>query len=720
MAGQVSPGIVLRERDLTTSTIVNTQSNTAAFVGSFEKGPVGTITSIATEKELLDTFGKPNNNNYEDWFVAQTFLNYGGQLQVARINDASLKNAVNNSGSSSSYWRLYVQDNGEFPSSGLVKIDNEFLFYGWKNTQTDPTYPIPVGTEYLGVSPNSGRGRLGTIATTHLTGATVTLWNYADSVTDTTIIESVDATETIFDLDSSAGFAANDYARIVDLVDGDTEIVKIISVESGDQVVVLRAQLGTTALTGGTGYTFTKLVFSATADTTTLVFDYPRVSGSTPPLILSSSDFETNFGSYDFLFVAKTAGTWSNNYKVSYATGDLSVGTYNSLNVGNGTLWSSLALRPGNDTDVHFAIIDDAGNIVETFLYLSVIEGATDEQGSSIYYKDVLNRRSSFVYAGPETIVDTDDVLTLGGGADAYTTNVSAIETAYDLFADVEAINIDFVICGGSLANQASQVSKAQKAISIASTRKDCIAFVSPHKGFVNLSSTSNQRDDIIDFFDAVGSSTSYAVFDSGYKYVYDRFNDTYRYIPCCGDVAGLCVEVSATSEDWFSPAGTNRGNLKSVVKLAYIPTKGDRDKLYQKRINPIASFPGQGVVLFGDKTALATPSAFDRINVRRLFLAVERRVNQLAKNVLFELNDAATRSYFANAVNSYLAEVQAKRGVLEYLVVCDETNNTSDVIDRNEFVAELYLKPSRSINYITITFVATRSGVSFSEIVGR
>jgi hypothetical protein len=720
MAGQVSPGIVLRERDLTTSTIVNTQSNTAAFVGSFEKGPVGTITSIATEKELLDTFGKPNNNNYEDWFVAQTFLNYGGQLQVARINDENLKNAVNNSGSSSSYWRLYVQDNGEFPSSGLVKIDNEFLFYGWKNTQTDPTYPIPVGTEYLGVSPNSGRGRLGTIATTHLTGATVTLWNYEDSVTDTTIIESVDATETIFDLDSSAGFAANDYARIVDLVDGDTEIVKIISVESGDQVVVLRAQLGTTALTGGTGYTFTKLVFSATADTTTLVFDYPRVSGSTPPLILSSSDFETNFGSYDFLFASKTAGTWSNNYKVSYATGDLSVGTYNSLNVGNGTLWSSLALRPGNDTDVHFAIIDDAGNIVETFLYLSIIEGATDEQGASIYYKDVLNRRSSFVYAGPETIVDTDDVLTLGGGADAYTTNVSAIEAAYDLFADVEAINIDFVICGGSLANQASQVSKAQKAISIASTRKDCIAFVSPHKGFIGLSSTSNQRDDIIDFFDAVGSSTSYAVFDSGYKYVYDRFNDTYRYIPCCGDVAGLCVEVSATSEDWFSPAGTNRGNLKSVVKLAYIPTKGDRDKLYQKRINPIASFPGQGVVLFGDKTALATPSAFDRINVRRLFLAVERRVNQLAKNVLFELNDAATRSYFANAVNSYLAEVQAKRGVLEYLVVCDETNNTSDVIDRNEFVAELYLKPSRSINYITITFVATRSGVSFSEIVGR
>ena len=215
-------------------------------------------------------------------------------------------------------------------------------------------------------------------------------------------------------------------------------------------------------------------------------------------------------------------------------------------------------------------------------------------------------------------------------------------------------------------------------------------------------------------------TSTSYAVFDSGYKYVSDRYNDVYRYIPCCGDVAGLCVQTSVTLEDWFSPAGLQRGNLRNAVKLAYTPTKTDRDELYQNRINPITAFPGQGIVLFGDKTALSTPSAFDRINVRRLFLALERRVASVARNVLFELNDATTRNSFFTTVNAYLGEVQAKRGVTDYLVVCDETNNTPEVIDRNEFVAEIYVKPARSINYITITFVATKTGVSFAEVTGQ
>ena len=225
--------------------------------------------------------------------------------------------------------------------------------------------------------------------------------------------------------------------------------------------------------------------------------------------------------------------------------------------------------------------------------------------------------------------------------------------------------------------------------------------------------STEAQRDNVIDFFDGVGSSTSYAVFDSGWKYIYDRFNDTYRYVPCNGDVAGLCVQTGANLDPWFSPAGFNRGNLRGVIKLAYTPAKSDRATSCISRINPISTFPGRGTVLFGDKTALSTPSAFDRINVRRLFLTVERQVENLAKNVLFDLNDEITRSSFSNAVGGFLREVQARRGLTDYLVICDETNNTGDVIDRNEFVAEIYLKPSRSINFITITFVATRTGVS-------
>ena len=299
----------------------------------------------------------------------------------------------------------------------------------------------------------------------------------------------------------------------------------------------------------------------------------------------------------------------------------------------------------------------------------------------------------------------------------------SQIGSAYDNFLDTEETTIDFVLMGGSMSLESATKQKAAKVISIAASRKDCVAFVSPHKGNQIGSSgaltSSQQKVNTINFFNGL-TSTSYAVFDSGYKYFYDRFNDKYRYIPCNGDIAGLCVATSATLDDWYSPAGLNRGSLRNAVKLAYNPNKADRDELYQSRINPIVSFPGSGVTLFGDKTALASPSAFDRINVRRLFLNIEKRVEGLAKQVLFEQNDEITRSSFSSAVNSYMAEIQARRGVTDFLVVCDETNNTPDVIDRNEFVAELYIKPTRSINYVTVTFTATKTGVSFAEVIGQ
>ena len=311
----------------------------------------------------------------------------------------------------------------------------------------------------------------------------------------------------------------------------------------------------------------------------------------------------------------------------------------------------------------------------------------------------------------------------LANGTDDYNYDSSEIGVAYDLFLDTEETTVDFVLMGGSMALEADTKAKAAKVISIASSRKDCVAFVSPHKGNqVGVSgalSTSQQKVNTINFFNGL-ASTSYAVFDSGYKYFYDRFNDKYRYVPCNGDIAGLCVATSAALDDWYSPAGVNRGSLRNAVKLAYNPNKADRDELYQARINPIVAFPGSGVTLFGDKTALASPSAFDRINVRRLFLNVQKRVEGLAKQVLFEQNDETTRASFASAVNSYMSEIQARRGVTDFLVVCDESNNTPDVIDRNEFVAEIYIKPTRSINYVTVTLTATKTGVSFSEVIGR
>jgi hypothetical protein len=535
MAGQVSPGIVLRERDLTNQTVVNQQGNVAALVGSFAQGPVGSIVGIASERELLETFGAPNANNYEDWFVAQSFLSYGGQLNVVRVEATALKNAVD--------------------------------------------------------------------------------------------------------------------------------------------------------------------------DTT-----------ATAVLIKDQSAFEAAFSTYDWKFAARTAGTWANGLKIAIVDGG--VASYATATLYGTVLWSTIALDPGGADDLHIAVLDANNNILETFLYLSRSSTAKDSQGGSTFYKNVINSRSKYIYAGPENVAAGESDVTLSGGVDAYTTAVADITAAYDLFDDTENTSIDFVLTGGNLAVEADQITKAQKVITLAGSRKDCIAFVSPHSGMLSLSTNSAKRDDIITFFDAVGSSSSYAVFDSGYKYLYDKYNDVYRYIPCNGDVAGLCVETSTTLEDWFSPAGVSRGNIKNVVKLAFAPSKADRDKLYLKRINPIATFPGQGTVLFGDKTALATPSAFDRINVRRLFLAIEKRIGQLARTVMFELNDETTRTSFYSSASSYLSEVQAKRGLTDYLVVCDSTNNTPDVIDRNEFVAEIYIKPTRSINFITITFVATRSGVEFSEVV--
>lgn len=277
---------------------------------------------------------------------------------------------------------------------------------------------------------------------------------------------------------------------------------------------------------------------------------------------------------------------------------------------------------------------------------------------------------------------------------------------------------------GPSAATENDTKAKVNNLASIAAERKDCIAFASPHKGnIISTSGTVLQNSDIVrnikDFY-AEAASTSYLVLDSNYKYVYDRWSDRYRYIPCNTDVAGLVASTAINNEPWFSPAGFSRGAIRNVAKLAWNPSKTDRDELYSNRINPIAVFPGQGAVLFGDKTALATPSAFDRINVRKLFLVVEKAIEEAAKAQLFEINDETTRSIFRGIVEPFLRDVQSRRGIYDFLVVCDETNNTSTVIDANEFQAEIYIQPARSINYITLTFVATRTGINFSEIIAR
>jgi phage tail sheath protein FI len=405
------------------------------------------------------------------------------------------------------------------------------------------------------------------------------------------------------------------------------------------------------------------------------------------------------------------------------------------------------------DDEVHVAIVDakgnfsaEAGSIVETYQGLSLTKGAKKADGAANFLPTVLNKSSEYVYyvgATNDDIEITDISEDLNSPIN-YTSLINAVTKytlrdgsapagddspgglikgditgALDLLADAETLDVNLIFsqigADATIQNYAHQ---------IAYTRKDAIAFLSPPVSYtVGVTNSAAALKKVLEFGkDEITNRTadgSYGVMDSGALYIYDKYNDIFRYIPANGHMAGLCANTDDVAAPWFSPAGLNRGGIRGITKLAYNPKQVDRDELYKAGINPLVSFPGQGTVLFGDKTAQAKPSAFDRINVRRLFITLEKAIATAAKYQLFELNDAFTRATFVNAVEPFLRGVQAGRGITDFLVVCDETNNTGEVIDTNRFVADIFIKPARSINFITLNFVATRTGVDFGEIVG-
>jgi hypothetical protein len=377
-------------------------------------------------------------------------------------------------------------------------------------------------------------------------------------------------------------------------------------------------------------------------------------------------------------------------------------------------------------------------SVLETFAFVSQALSSKTAQGGTNYYVNVVNTGSEYVrwmdHDSSLTNAGTDlasgnsyastagdaGVLTdtLSGGTDDYAATVGEIKTGYDLFADSETVDVNLIIAGPAPAGT-DGVTHADNIRTLCENRKDVVGFISPRRAdVVGVTSSITQTDNVKSFFDNVASS-SYIVFDSGYKYMYDRFNDVYRYVPLNSDIAGLSAYTENVADAWFSPAGYNRGIVRGAVKLAFNPNKAQRDILYPARVNPVVTFPGQGTVLFGDKTALTKPSAFDRINVRRLFIVLEKAIATAAKFQLFEFNDEFTRAQFRNLVEPFLRDVQGRRGITDFSVVADETNNTGEVIDRNEFVADIFIKPARSINFITLNFIAVRTGVSFSEIGG-
>ena len=740
MASKVSPGVVLRERDLTNANIVGASSITAAFASSFQKGPIGEIVTISNLKDFVATFGEPKEANAEDWLVAAEYLGYGGSLAVVRAETGVLNATADG-------------------SAVLIRNDSDWL----AGVGTGERYAArTAGTQGNGlmvVAVDRGADQILTLASAPATTAANTAFTTVSGKAGR--IYSFDA-------------ATNELAVLLDNPSSLLTTAEIFD-EPGDGVATAvtagayagqGTQVGshTTDPTGGSG---TGLRLQVDIDTNGAVTAVSIVAGGTGYVAnetVTCPAGELGTGAVADLTV--TINTVTNDNIAITGVKDW----YTNTEIGStGLKLSAIGPRPGTSEfassrgisydEVHIGVIDTTGDIsgaantvVERKTFLSKISDAKSAEGANIYYKDIINLESDYIFHGADltglvegtsggggqawgqaaSALSSGDTLllaalnaeSLSGGTDDYAYTAGEVSSAYDLFSDTEETTIDFILMGGSMGTEADSLTKAQKVVAIASARKDCIAFVSPHKynqigvGGSPLSA-ADQRTNTINFFNSVTSS-SYAVLDSGFKYMYDRFNDKYRYIPCNGDVAGLCVNVSETVADWIPPAGMNRGGIRNVIKLAFNPNKADRDDLYQNRINPIVSFAGTGVVLFGDKTALAAPSAFDRINVRRLFLNIEKRVEALAKGVLFEINDATTRGGFLSAINSYLNEIQSQQGITDFLVICDGTNNTPDVIDRNEFVAELFIKPTRSINYVTVTFTATRSGVSFSEVVGR
>ena len=727
-----SPGVFVQERDFTRGGIDPSFLNFGAFAGVFEKGPIGSPTLVTTEAQLIDIFGTPNDNNADYWFSVSNFLEYGGVCYVVRVEDASQKNAVTG---------------GTAP---LIKS-----FEHWENTVSTGAGAYNFAARTAGTWGNS----LGVAVVDYGADQTLTLnaGTYTFSKGDP-IAEIADiVVDDVTDFPDDTTIYEADGTTVKGKVTGqDTTNSKLrVSIAAGQSFAA------NDAITATSGQPVDATVSSVISQTL-YVYNWDQTTKKLDVISDTYPATKVNVGD-EFLDSAGTPAT----VEVS-AVADW----WDLQNVYAGKPWYTVAAKPGTSQyasdkyakydEMHIIVYDNdggvtgtPGTILETFASVSKIAGAKTPTGENNYFVDVLKTNSNYVYAKSTTYTVTDisgliatpgsgtdtngqigstDVgtagsvlrydlvgsagMTFSGGADDNQPTVGEVSTALDEFDDVETIDVDFIIQGPGFGNEIDSITKAQKIIAICDNRKDCMGFISPPKSSqVGVSSSSTQLTNIVNFYNQLNSS-SYVVFDSGYKYMYDRFNDKYRYVPLNADVGGLMVNTATVADPWFSPAGLNRGGIRNVVKLAFNPKKAQRDTLYTNRINPVGSFPGEGTVLFGDKTGLAVKSAFDRINVRKLFLVVEKAIARAARAQLFEFNDVVTRTLFTQIVDPYLRDVQARRGITDYLVVCDESNNTPDVIDSNEFRADIYIKPARSINFITLTFVATRTGVSFSEVV--
>jgi hypothetical protein len=708
-----SPGIVVREVDLTVGRVDPVSAAVGGIVGPFEKGPVGFPAVIESENDLLNTFGLPysTDKHYEHWMTASSYLAYGGTLRVVRADDQGLNNASVGAGTtikikSEEHYNQLGYDENTINNFTLVAKNPGTWANGVRVAVIDSRADQTLGINTTGLAVGYG-----------ITQAT------------TAILPGIGNTTTL---------------------DGH---IKGIITEVGAGTIGVKV-----------------LSYVSTSGTETPVDYQPNgvyLFGTVGNLTA------TNNSNVGVATVPVTSQTdWFTNQKIT-----LSNGTVEWETVAQRPSTSAYAAaRSSRFDEVHIVVFDDqgtitgnAGTILEKHLSLSKAKDAEFSLGSPSYWRKYLATNSQYIFGGSQpsgtvaTGFDADgytvatnnawdqnaqnvifdsigsSTYTLSNGKNyggttsitstgALTPGLDDIISGYTLFENTENYEIDFLLMGSANYPKETAQALANKLIAVAELRKDALAFISPYRqaflndssvGTVTVNSDDAITDNIISFYAPITSST-YAIFDSGYKYMYDRFNDVFRYIPLNGDIAGTCARNDINQFPWFSPAGTSRGAILNAVKLAYNPGKVQRDKLYSNRVNPVIFSPGDGIILFGDKTGFGKSSAFDRINVRRLFIYLENAIAAAAKDQLFEFNDEITRTNFVNIIEPFLRDVQAKRGIFDYVVVCDETNNTAAVIDSNEFVADIYIKPARSINFIGLTFIATRTGVSFEEVIGN
>lgn len=779
---QVSPGVLVREIDLTGG-IPAISTTEGALVAPFRWGPINKRVLIDSEPVLAQRFGKPTSFNAENWFVGASFLAYANKLYVSRAaNTAGAWVAANGTSFSTTPLITCTTQSGNATitttNTGALIIGMT-LVYG-TNVAIGTTVASIVNSTAFTVNANSnvtGSGSSGlqftanTIALTAIAVSPVgsTVANLANQVVlndDDYFRKDVDDSDNV-----TAGrafdAAVNWVARFPGALGNSLRVSQCDSYNGFTQTLNLASYAN--------GITITMNTDSNTATVTVLA------TGANTSAQTAANDAITSFKGQinvtDYLeFGNSSIGYQSLKLNVVNATSTIvsnGTATTQAFNlhftselrlVANQTLTSTMRrywefydlfdraptqsdyVRSFGNTsandELHVVVVDHKGlftgipgEVLEVYEAVSRARDSKNNNNETNYYKNVINQQSKYVWLARDrstavsnsavnvTSASNNQIFTLEfaygqDGSDEATIALSNLTTAWDLYKSAEEVDVSLLIAGKARGGTQGGQMANYLIDNIAEIRKDCVVFISPDKNDV-VNQFGLEAENIVAFRNTL-RSTSYAFLDSGYKYMYDRYNDTFRWIPLNGDIAGLAVRTDATNDPWWSFAGFNRGQIKNLVRLAYNPRKADRDILYKSNINPVVTFPGEGTVLFGDKTLLTKASAFDRINVRRLFIVLEKAIATAAKYSLFEFNDDFTRAQFRNLVVPYLRDVKSRRGITDFVVVCDKTNNTGEVIDRNEFIGDIYIKPARSINYITLNFVAVRTDVAFQEIIGK